>query len=1025
MMRRRSTTLPARAVLITLAVLLLCLVAASTVAAATPPTNVQLALQAKSTNCQGGCLTSNTIVLGGSDTEQMSATATPASGTTITSVAFQYSQPGSDPGVWTTFSTASTSPYSASFFPAAFNASSGTIDLRAEVTDSDGGVADSVISSVVYVNYGDTYVGMQQVPSVVEGSLTLLAAPAAPYGNYNANGNAPDTVSFLVSPAGQDNWTTIATVPAATDANGNPINAADGSPEYTTALDTTTLADGHYDFEVTAEDAYGDVYVGNEVDDILVDNTPPTVTLNSPGSQLTGVVNLSATATDPGGSGIAGVRFEYSPAGANDWSTITVVPSAPFSVSFDTRGLANGSYDLRAVATDVAGLTTTSAVVSGVTVTNAAATANPDSLAVTDYVVPATDVTILGAVAGSSDDETWAYGYTTAPPAVMNGSALPYTAPTGVPQFVLLRYEDGTGWQIADVLRNADGSAYVQGGTVTHVTGEMAPSGEAWLMVAQSVGGVTSAAMFHRQPDAHDGEFVLDASATASLQPMLTNFSSNGAPVLTVAEDSDGNAYGLLVNPGQTAKVQQLKTAQGASASVATSLAYGALATNGTWTLDNAPVPTTYTPAAGELKLQAGSLSGPDSGWAVFSVQNTAAEPLLLGSFAPPSGSSSTGWSFVSSTGLDALDLTLKFAPPSTGAQPQVQPQAIAYTSEGVWIGADLVAHGGGGNVVALYDPTTGHVVNSWCAAAVLNLSAGCAEPLDGNHPAAVPNAVFETGSGPVALAQGAGAIDVYAYGAWTAVPVAGFGVDDLQPGFFTSPSSGWLSGTYSLGQITPSAPNTPLASWPEASTNTLTSVAVPPGGAGTGTSGALAVGLDGTALHYDATAGWLVDAVPRAAQAINLFGVAFDGAGRAVAVGGLGTILNWNGSAWSRDPQSAALTTNQLNAVAFASDGQGWAVGTFGTILHYDGTAWSQEQIDSADAGVDVTSVAVAGSQVLAVAGGNLIVRNSNGTWSRFDATQLPASSASTSGTFTVVSGLPDGGAVIGGDSEVLIRQS
>jgi hypothetical protein len=41
---------------------------------------------------------------------------------------------------------------------------------------------------------------------------------------------------------------------------------------------------------------------------------------------------------------------------------------------------------------------------------------------------PATSVSMLGSIAGSADHETWAYGFTSAPPASVGGARLPYTA---------------------------------------------------------------------------------------------------------------------------------------------------------------------------------------------------------------------------------------------------------------------------------------------------------------------------------------------------------------------------------------------------------------------------------------------------------------------------------------------------------------------------------------------------------------------------------------------------------------------
>src|SRR5262249_37523779 len=105
-----------------------------------------------------------------------------------------------------------------------------------------------------------------------------------------------------------------------------------------------------------------------------------------------------------------------------------------------------------------------------------------------------------------------------------------------------------------------------------------------------------------------------------------------------------------------------------------------------------------------------------------------------------------------------------------------------------------------------------------------------------------------------------------------------------------------------------------------------------------------------------------------------------------------------------------------------FGSDGQGWAVGTFGTILHFNGSAWSIEQPPPEDEGVNITSVAVSGSDVFAIAGGNLIERRPNGTWTAVNPSLLPVPRPGP-GELRVVSGLADGGLVVAGRSLVLTR--
>ncbi len=80
----------------------------------------------------------------------------------------------------------------------------------------------------------------------------------------------------------------------------------------------------------------------------MVDNHPPTVTLDDPGAAVGGTVALTTTTS----ADTTQVTFERSPAGAGTWTTIAVDSTSPFGASLDTTPLADGLYDLRAVATD-------------------------------------------------------------------------------------------------------------------------------------------------------------------------------------------------------------------------------------------------------------------------------------------------------------------------------------------------------------------------------------------------------------------------------------------------------------------------------------------------------------------------------------------------------------------------------------------------------------------------------------------------------------------------------------------------
>ena len=89
------------------------------------------------------------------------------------------------------------------------------------------------------------------------------------------------------------------------------------------------------------------------------DWTPPTVTMTSPGSAVSGTATVSATASDAD-SGLASVLIEYLAPNASSWTSLCTATSSPWSCSWDTTKVADGSYSLRATATDKAGNTAVS-----------------------------------------------------------------------------------------------------------------------------------------------------------------------------------------------------------------------------------------------------------------------------------------------------------------------------------------------------------------------------------------------------------------------------------------------------------------------------------------------------------------------------------------------------------------------------------------------------------------------------------------------------------------------------------------
>ena len=79
-----------------------------------------------------------------------------------------------------------------------------------------------------------------------------------------------------------------------------------------------------------------------------------TVSLGTVSTPLTGTVALTAAAGS--NRGVANVRFQYAPSGTADWTDACAADTvAPYTCSWSTPSIADGTYDVRAYATDTAG----------------------------------------------------------------------------------------------------------------------------------------------------------------------------------------------------------------------------------------------------------------------------------------------------------------------------------------------------------------------------------------------------------------------------------------------------------------------------------------------------------------------------------------------------------------------------------------------------------------------------------------------------------------------------------------------
>ena len=194
---------------------------------------------------------------------------------------------------------------------------------------------------------------------------------------YNYTGGPPDTtpptVPGNVTATALSSTTVSVTWAASTDnvgvagyqvyRNGTPAGTITGMQYTDTGLTPSTL----YSYTVAAYDAAGNFSsqsLAASATTLTPDTTPPAVNLTAPANNTTqsGTVTVSATATD--NVGVAFVQFQLG--GSNLGAQVT---SAPYSITWDTTTVSNGSYNLTAVAQDTSGNVATSTPVT-VTVSN-------------------------------------------------------------------------------------------------------------------------------------------------------------------------------------------------------------------------------------------------------------------------------------------------------------------------------------------------------------------------------------------------------------------------------------------------------------------------------------------------------------------------------------------------------------------------------------------------------------------------------------------------------------------------------
>jgi len=257
------------------------------------------------------------------------------SGTTGLSVAFAID--GTNVG------TDTTSPYSINWDST--KVSTGTHTLTAKATNS-GGLTTTAQETIT-------------VAAVQSGSPTVsISAPA--------NSASVSRVTTITAAA-----TNATSVQFKLD--GNNLGSADTTSPYTHSWDTSTVANGSHTLSAVATNSSGTATATNVT--VTVNNQAaipaPTISLSAPAnnSTVSGTTSITATAANT-----TSVQFKLD--GANLGSADT---TSPYSYSWDTTKVANGSHTLTAVASNT-GATTTTATNVTVTASNATTPPPPTSV---------------------------------------------------------------------------------------------------------------------------------------------------------------------------------------------------------------------------------------------------------------------------------------------------------------------------------------------------------------------------------------------------------------------------------------------------------------------------------------------------------------------------------------------------------------------------------------------------------------------------------------------------------------------
>ncbi|HET8550269.1 MAG TPA: Ig-like domain-containing protein [Bryobacteraceae bacterium] len=272
----------------------------------------------------------------------------------------------------------------------------GAVAIQVSASDNVGVTSVSVTADggVVCSFTAAPYSCSWNTVGLPNGNHTLVATARDAAGNSNTaaiNVNVSNTavdqtapaVSFLTPANGavvsgvtgiQMSATDNVGVTSVTVANGASVLCSFSSTPYSCSWNTATVPNGAYNLTATASDAAGNsssASVVVTVSNATLDTSAPSVGFVTPanGATVSDTISLQVSASD--NVGVTNVTI------ANGGVTLCSFSSAPFTCSWNTATVANGSYVLTATARDAAGNTSSASV--SVYVSNTAPAPPPPS----------------------------------------------------------------------------------------------------------------------------------------------------------------------------------------------------------------------------------------------------------------------------------------------------------------------------------------------------------------------------------------------------------------------------------------------------------------------------------------------------------------------------------------------------------------------------------------------------------------------------------------------------------------------